>query len=163
MGVSVRGKTIVASVEMYVEECCNCGIIFAMTEDFHQEKLKHRNNDNRRSFYCPNGHAQWYLGETEEQKLKRELEQAKKDRDWYDRNYAAARKEADHQRRRANGYKGHATRITKRVKAGVCICCNRTFQDLARHMATKHPQLTPQESVEEPFILREGADAQAAT
>jgi hypothetical protein len=30
-------------------------------------------------------------------------------------------------------------RIEKRIHAGVCPCCNRTFQNLARHMNTKHP------------------------
>jgi phage/plasmid primase-like uncharacterized protein len=31
-----------------------------------------------------------------------------------------------------------AKRIRKRVQAGLCTCCNRTFQNLARHMASKH-------------------------
>jgi hypothetical protein len=31
------------------------------------------------------------------------------------------------------------TRIKKRVAAGVCPCCNRSFKDLARHMAGQHP------------------------
>lgn len=155
MGLSVRGQTITTQIEMYVEECCRCGVVFAMTEDFHQEKLKYRHSDNRRSFYCPNGHSQWYTGETEEQKLKREKkeleETVERERKWR----SQAQKRAEHERHRANGYKGHATRISKRVKAGVCICCNRTFEDLQRHMATKHPTFTPQDSVEEPFILSE--------
>ncbi len=29
-------------------------------------------------------------------------------------------------------------RLMRRVSAGVCPCCNRTFSDLARHMKTKH-------------------------
>jgi hypothetical protein len=156
-----RGQTFAANIEMYVEECCNCGVTFAMTMDFHNEKLRDRNNHNRRSFYCPNGHAQWYTGETEEQKLKRELKQAREQAEREAGWRRSAEKRATHERNRANGYKGHATRISKRVKAGVCICCNRTFQDLASHMATKHPQFTPQESVEEPFILREGKHAEA--
>jgi hypothetical protein len=31
-------------------------------------------------------------------------------------------------------------RIQKRTAAGVCPCCNRTFQQLARHMKTRHPE-----------------------
>lgn len=30
------------------------------------------------------------------------------------------------------------TRIKNRVKNGVCPCCNRTFENLARHMQAKH-------------------------
>lgn len=145
MGVQGRGQTIQVAVKMVLEECCSCGVLFAMTTDFRSEKLKDRNDHNRRSFYCPNGHVQWYTGETAEQKLKRELEQERKDKEWYKRNYRAKSEEAKHERNRANGYKGHATRITKRVKAGVCPCCNRTFKQLALHMATQHPQFTPLE------------------
>jgi hypothetical protein len=155
MSVTVRGQVIQVAVEMVTEECCNCGVMFAMTKDFKDEKLKYRNSPNRKTFYCPNGHAQHYLGETEETKLKRELQQERERAEREERLRRRAQDEATHERHRANGYKGHATRITKRVKAGVCICCNRTFQDLARHMATKHPQLTPQDSVEEPPTLKE--------
>lgn len=151
----MRGTVFAAKIEMYVEECINCGVTFAMTMDFHNEKLRYRNDHNRRSFYCPNGHSQFYTGETEETKLKRELRAERERAESEERMRRRAQEEAKHERHRANGYKGHATRITKRVKHGVCICCNRTFADLARHMATKHPQLTPQESVEEPFLLKE--------
>ncbi|HEX9950777.1 MAG TPA: hypothetical protein VGB53_03340 [Rubricoccaceae bacterium] len=43
--------------------------------------------------------------------------------------------EAERQKRRAAAQKGAHTRTKKRIAAGVCPCCNRTFQDLARHMA----------------------------
>jgi hypothetical protein len=64
---------------------------------------------------------------------------------------------AERERRRANGYKGHATRITKRAKAGVCPCCNRTFKQLAAHMASQHPTFTPMELEDRPA---EGATVQ---
>lgn len=35
--------------------------------------------------------------------------------------------------------KGVATRLKNRAAHGVCPCCNRTFQQLARHMSAKHP------------------------
>jgi hypothetical protein len=35
--------------------------------------------------------------------------------------------------------KAAKTRIKNRIAKGVCPCCNRTFQDLQRHMTTKHP------------------------
>ena len=34
--------------------------------------------------------------------------------------------------------RGVATRMKNRIKVGVCPCCNRTFQDLAKHMASQH-------------------------
>ena len=41
--------------------------------------------------------------------------------------------------RSAAAYKGHLTRVKRRVGNGVCPCCNRTFKNLADHMTTKHP------------------------
>jgi hypothetical protein len=102
------------------------------------------------SFYCPNGHGQHYLGKTEAQKLTEKLEEERRLRQRAEQNVAMwaddareAKDRADKERHRANAYKGHATRITKRAKAGVCPCCNRTFKALAAHMANKHPQFTP--------------------
>lgn len=125
---------------------CRCGARQSMTAETHRV-LQHANA----TFYCVHGHTSWYPpGEAEEDKLRRERDRlkqqlAQKDdeiRDWR----ATAndqRDKAEHERRRANGYKGHATRITKRAKAGVCPCCNRTFKQLAEHMARQHPQFTP--------------------
>lgn len=38
--------------------------------------------------------------------------------------------------------KGVVTRLSKRASAGTCPCCNRTFKQLAAHMATKHQTFT---------------------
>lgn len=35
--------------------------------------------------------------------------------------------------------RGQVTRLKNRAAAGVCPCCNRTFHQLVRHMAAKHP------------------------
>ncbi len=34
-----------------------------------------------------------------------------------------------------------AKRIQRRAHAGLCPCCNRTFQDVVRHMKAKHPDI----------------------
>ena len=48
--------------------CCVCHISFAMTKDFCAARLK-----DKKSFYCPNGHSQFFISETEEEKLKKEV------------------------------------------------------------------------------------------
>lgn len=35
--------------------------------------------------------------------------------------------------------RGVVTKTKNRIGKGVCPCCNRTFVELARHIATKHP------------------------
>lgn len=110
-----------------VEHCYRCGVPFAMTTDFQKRRLK-----DRKSFYCPAGHAQHYIGKTAEQKLKAELREANSRADQH-------RREAYEQRQRTASISRSYSRVRERVRNGVCPCCNRTFENLARHMATKHP------------------------
>ncbi len=50
-----------------------------------------------------------------------------------------ARDDAEHQRKRVNALRGVVTRTKKRIANGTCPCCTRTFTNLARHIAAKHP------------------------
>lgn len=90
-------------------------------------------------FYCGYGHSQHYvIGESDEQKLRRErdrLAQRVAERDDEIRRQRELREAAD---RRAAAARGQVTKIKNRVGHGVCPCCNRTFENLARHMASKH-------------------------
>ena len=140
MNADVRGMTLTVSQDLVTETCCECGMLFAMTADFRKTRLERRPGD--LTFYCPRGHAQHYTGESEATKLRRERDRLKQNAAYLEDRRCAAEAEADYQRRRANGYKGHAAKITKRAKAGVCPCCNRHFTALERHMASKHPDYT---------------------
>jgi hypothetical protein len=125
--------------------CYRCKEQFALTDEV--ENMLRRNHQ---SFHCPWGHSQCFVeGETEEQKLRRQVQRMKQNEAYLEDRRREAEARADKERHRANGYKGHATRISKRVKNGVCVCCNRTFADLARHMSTKHPTFTPLEVEQE--------------
>ncbi len=107
--------------------CCSCFTSFAVTDEFDA-----RRREDRELFYCPMGHRMHYLGEREVDKLKRELvaKQARLDQ---------ARADAAATRRQLSAQRGVTTRIKRRVGNGVCPCCKRTFQQLARHMAGQHP------------------------
>jgi hypothetical protein len=129
--------------------CWKCKERFGLTDE--TEALLRRSG---LAFCCPWGHsAVFSAGETEEDKLRRERDALKQRQAYYEDQLREARERAEHEKRRANGYKGHATRITKRAKAGVCPCCNRTFKQLAQHMARQHPTFTPIE-------LEQGATVQ---
>lgn len=116
----------VGSVELATEICCKCGMCFAMTRDFMDRRRK-----DRAMFYCPAGHAQHYTGETEEQRLKRELERQQQITE------AERARAARIERERNQVAKAHH-RMRQRVFNGVCPCCNRTFQNLMAHMKTEH-------------------------
>jgi hypothetical protein len=134
----VSGENFTAAVDMVIEQCCNCGITFAMTAEFKKDRLERRPND--QTFYCPRGHAQHYTGESEATKLRRERDRLKQREAYLEDQRREANERADHQAARARGYKGHAAKLTKRAKAGVCPCCQRSFENLRRHMEHEHPK-----------------------
>jgi len=91
-------------------------------------------------FYCPSGHTNAYFGETAEEKARKELAQAEKRLTWYSDRLDAERREREVAENSLRTTKGHLTRVKRRIEAGVCIHCNRTFQNVARHMETKHSE-----------------------
>jgi len=130
------GQRFSASVELVVEECCRCHMFFAMSVD-HQR----RRREDRKMFYCPDGHELYYTGETEAQRLRRELETERRSAEW-------VRAERDRAVRQRNAARGQVTRIKNRVAAGTCPCCDRKFQDLTRHMALAHPDFVSKDEEE---------------
>lgn len=125
--------TITFQTEMVLEECCNCHMVYAVTNQF-QEEMKRTH----KSFCCPAGHNQHYSGESEIEKLRNALrietelkEEIREDRNRIQKTLIAV--------------KGHKTRIQKRIANGVCPCCNRSFGDLHNHMKTQHPKYVESE------------------
>lgn len=116
-------STMTYTGTLAVEECCNCGMMFAIPEDFRARKLR-----NRSDFYCPAGHPQHFMAETFEATLERERRRA-----------ASAEGRASRAEYSRRAVKGHLTRLKNRTANGVCPCCTRTFANLARHMKAKHP------------------------
>lgn len=129
--------------------CCHkdCGVLFAMTSGLYEDFKQ----DAKRYFFCPNGHQQ-HFAETEETRLRRELEQERKaraiekerllsDAATHKRIADSERKAREHVSNQLRGVKAHRDKIVKRIDAGVCPCCNRTFGNLAAHMKTKHPKV----------------------
>src|ERR1051325_4459830 len=117
--IPVRNEQFRVDVTLVTEDCCNCGVVFAMTTEFKAQRLR-----DQAWFYCPAGHAQRYTGKTEAQKLKDDLERVKADRDsWIAQaaQYAAA---ADEVRKAHAATKGKLTKLKNRVAAGVCTECH---------------------------------------
>ncbi len=120
------------------KDCAACGIVF-----FIPTRIEERCSNDGRKWWCPGCGHQWHYGESESDKLKRELERERelraKEVERERQRREQAETEAKNQRNITAAYKGHLTRTKKRVGKGVCPCCNRTFSNLARHMAGKHP------------------------
>lgn len=90
-------------------------------------------------WYCYRGHSQRFSSESREEKLKKELAAMTKYRDNGKQLLRWKEEELQMEKRSKAAIKGQVTKIKKRVKNGVCPCCNRSFEDLRDHMSTKHP------------------------
>jgi len=105
--------------------CYKCGVLFGMSEQFYEQRKR-----DQATWYCMNGHGQGFR-ESPEAQLKAQL--ARTQEQLVAANARAGKAENDHKR----VTKAH-TRMRTRVMNGVCPCCNRTFQNLLRHMQTEH-------------------------
>lgn len=117
-------------------DCYKCGVTFAMTVTYTAERRRDHEN-----WYCPNGHGQRWAGESQEEKLAREL---KETRERAGTAIASWREQFAHERASHTATKGKLTKTLKRVENGVCPHCNRTFVNLARHIA-RHGDATPEQ------------------
>lgn len=135
-----KGEKFAGDCNLVVVNCATCGVTYAIPESFHRSALRYRGDrSDGWKICCPFGHTWWYTGETEIEKAKRQAREARErlaaERAWHDQTKASLR-----------STKGVVTKQRKklgRVRNGVCPCCNRTFENLGRHMETKHPEYDP--------------------
>jgi hypothetical protein len=126
MGVAVQ-----VDVELHTVNCGCCGGVYAINERYRQKQYQDGG-----SWTCPYCKVSWgYANNNENAKLKQELaaEKERKER---------ALAEANQLRASLTAQKAQTTKAKKqllRTKNGVCPCCTRSFTNLRRHMATKHP------------------------
>lgn len=122
--------SIYATAELTTVTCW-CGVMHAIPESLNAQA-----HNKGTSVYCPLGHV-WVYTETNEQKLKKAQARLAEEQ----RRTQAARDLLAQEERSHAATRGQVTKLKKRAANGVCACCNRTFQNLAHHMATKHPEL----------------------
>lgn len=131
-------STILHSTILETITCYRCGVLFAMPDN-----LMRRYQETRDTFYCPNGHGQMFTKSTA-QKLEEQLATERRRRDSADARAQAALDQADAAERSNRALRGVATKLRKRAAAGVCPCCQRTFQNVQRHMTGQHPDYVEQ-------------------
>lgn len=117
--------------------CARCGGLFAISAQFRAECA--RLGGFKQMWACPYCKTTWGFGEGEVDTLKRQIKTHEVNEKWLREQRDRATKEAEHFRKSRDGIKGALTKVKKRVRHGVCPCCQRTFKQLAAHMAAKHP------------------------
>lgn len=122
---------------MYEAVCCVCKSKMWLPDALHtaaraSEKIM---------FYCAYGHEQHFgKGETEETILRRERDRLKQALAQRDDEIANANRLLAQQGWNISKMKAEHAKTSRRLSRGVCPCCNRTFNQMARHMRTKHPE-----------------------
>ena len=108
--------------------CSACATPFAMAESLAMNLYR-----SHKSFYCPNGHALAFKGESDIEKANRLLK-------WERDRATALMAERDGAQASLRTTKGHVTRLRKRAASGECpFGCGRRFAGLTEHIAKVHP------------------------
>lgn len=116
--------------------CWKCNVVYGMPEEYYRVAKQAAGNQ---TFYCINGHnASFREGPTDAELLRKQLETQRQQNARLEDAARYAREQRDAAERRASAARGQVTKIKKRVGGGVCPCCNRTFENLANHMKSKH-------------------------
>ena len=120
-----------AAVELTVNltrvSCGECGGVYAINSRYHEQKREQGGFWN-----CPYCRCGWGFGESDNDRLKKQLKNTQKQLEW-------AQQDVKNAENRERGQKAAKTRIKNRIAKGVCPCCNRSFANLQKHMQTKHP------------------------
>jgi len=115
---------------------CWCGTTYAISADLYNHMRQKRDNGGSQpNVYCPLGHT-WIIsgkGKAEIEREKREV----LERQLANRDETLRIERASHA-----STKAQLTRAKRRASKGVCPVdgCKRSFVDVARHVATKHPE-----------------------
>ena len=124
--------TEIITEQFTIVSCYTCSVRFGITRELYKRVV----TDATGSIHCPacGGLTCWRESDDKkkikelELKLAWEAEQSKRQQE--------ARESAENSLRATQGV---VTRLKRRVAAGTCPCCHRTFKQLTAHMATKHP------------------------
>ena len=128
--------TYTQSVALEAMACIHCGAVYAISKAVCDQARQSGGYH-----YCPHcrGNQGW-RGEAEDQRRAAEIANLKAQISRADEQARRARQDAEHFEKSRNAYKGQVTKIKARAGRGMCPCCNRFFENLHRHMATKHPE-----------------------
>lgn len=102
-----------ATVGMAQEECIKCGMVYWVPNGW-QEQRKQKHD----TFYCPNGHTQFYTGQTEAEKLRAELDREKRCCESKSAALANRDEQMEHMERQIRGYKGALVKARKAAQQG---------------------------------------------
>jgi hypothetical protein len=132
-----EGQKFTGDADLVVVKCWTCGITYAIPEGLYGSAKRYKGDrPNGWKLCCPLGHTWWYVGETNEEALRRQRDEARRQRE-------AERELREHTERKLAAQKGATTKARKRHAAGICPVCARSFKQVRAHMTRMHPDFDP--------------------
>jgi hypothetical protein len=113
---------------LHVLDCCVCHITFAMIDSFRAARLR-----DHQTFYCPAGHTQKFTGPSDEERARARVVEL-------ERQLASRQDDLRAEQAKHAATKATLTKTKTRAERGVCLHCHRSFANVARHTATRHPE-----------------------
>jgi hypothetical protein len=129
----MTAQTFIGTLNVKTCPIVGCGVIYGVEATADQRRFQVGGG-----WFCTNGHALVYT-ESDVQRLQKALDDQKRHTEYAENRATSANARATQIERSRRAIKGVLTRTAKRVAAGVCPCCNRSFGNLSRHMAHLHP------------------------
>lgn len=127
-------KLIADVTALHTVQCGSCGVWHAIPRTRYEAAEKEGG-----FWFCPNGHERGFREGTQ----KRDAD--KKRMEWAEQEIKLLNEQIKAHKQDVTTLKGKLTKERKRIKGGVCPCCNRHFTELEMHMANKHPDFKPTE------------------
>lgn len=118
----------------YVMECGDCGVQHAFPLTIYETAQREGG-----FWHCPNGHQRGWRDGAE----KEEMAVLRREKERLTQNAAYLESRVADEARRADAEHKKFLQMQRRAISGVCPCCNRTFVNVQRHMASKHKNVVP--------------------
>ena len=127
-------ETITIGTTLKVIQCGECGGVYALNKNYVDQKWTKGGY-----WTCPYCKCLWGYGESEIDRIKKELTHANNDSKLFSNRLA--REKASHEQTQMSlrAHKAAKTRIKNRISKGICPCCNRYFKNLHKHIEMQHP------------------------
>jgi len=132
--------TLTVSTELTTITCAGCGGIYAISRNYLEEAC--RRGRFEQCWTCPYCKVWRGYGQTEADRLKKQIADLERSKASLENQRRDAQREADHFRKSRDGIRGALVKERKRIGHGVCPCCHSSFENLRRHMSTKHPNFS---------------------
>lgn len=135
-------------------KCPVCTVEYAVQSDFMEYRRTAPKHNKNRHWYCPNGHELVFTKSAHEREKER--------RKWFEQRLKAVEADLETAKRSRNAYKGHVTRLSKKLVEGSCPVCSERFPALEEHMREEHPDWVEPEVESGKPVSEDIADAKVA-